>query len=426
MPIKTLHLTSSWHPASGGIRTFYQELIRAANARERHIRLVVPGPRTETVEAGPFGRIHYIAAPRSWLFDSRYRLLLPHTYLSPFHQTLRRILRAEQPDLIEICDKYSLCWLAGLLRRGWMPELNRPALVGMSCERMDDNVAAWISRRPWLRNMTKRYLGQLYIGQFDCHIANSPYTADELCEAMTPAHQRPVLSGPMGADIAAFSPERRNAAAREALLARVSATPCTALLLYAGRLSAEKNLGLLVEMMERLSADNDRCYRLIIAGDGPARAWLQREMDRSVPGRVYFAGQIGDRAELADLYANCDAFIHPNPREPFGIAPLEAMASGLPLVAPESGGVLSYADQENAWLAPASGPAFAQAVRDVFGAADLRRRKTIEARRTAEAYSWDKIATGFFSLYDTLHLEFRPPRQETAISLPQMEARIER
>ena len=57
-----------------------------------------------------------------------------------------------------------------------------------------------------------------------------------------------------------------------------------------------------------------------------------------------------DKELLADYYANADVFVHPNPKEPFGIAPLEAMASGVPVVAPNSGGILSYATDENIWM----------------------------------------------------------------------------
>ncbi len=53
---------------------------------------------------------------------------------------------------------------------------------------------------------------------------------------------------------------------------------------------------------------------------------------------------------MAEIYANADAFVHPNPREPFGIAPLEAMAAGLPVIAPNSGGLTAYANLANAWL----------------------------------------------------------------------------
>ena len=59
---------------------------------------------------------------------------------------------------------------------------------------------------------------------------------------------------------------------------------------------------------------------------------LQGQAETRVPGRVHFLGHLPDRRQLASLYANADVFVHPNPREPFGIGPLEAMASGLPLV----------------------------------------------------------------------------------------------
>lgn len=105
--------------------------------------------------------------------------------------------------------------------------------------------------------------------------------------------------------------------------------------------------------------------QLLVAGDGPQMNWLRQESLRRGLLRVYWMGQLNHPAALASLYANCDAFLHPNPREPFGIAPLEAMASGLPLVVPNAGGVLSYANTENAWLAEPNGEAFADAVRDV-------------------------------------------------------------
>ena len=124
--------------------------------------------------------------------------------------------------------------------------------------------------------------------------------------------------------------------------------------------------------------------------------------EKRVPGRVHLLGQIVDRSLLAKIYANCDALIHPNPREPFGIAPLEAMASGLPVVAPRFGGVLSYANEDNSWLAEPSGESFADAVRQVFGQEDARRTKVDAALRTAEEFSWSRVTARFFQLYDDL------------------------
>lgn len=407
--MKTLHLTNSWHASSGGIRTFYREMFKAAERQQRQIRMIVPSETSHLEIINSHARIYHLAAPRSLLFDSRYRLLLPYTYL--WQQTVRQILLDEQPDVIEVCDKYSLSWLAGLIRKGWVTTRPRPALIGLSCERMDDNVAAWLTNNALTRKLTQWYLGRLYLPLFDYHIANSSYTAQELHQAMTARHERLVLVRPMGVNIDVFSPALRSPEARLKLLTLVAGNERTRLLLYVGRLSAEKNLPLLLDTLRCLSHDERRDFRLVIAGDGPLAQWLQQESLRVAPQRVHWLGQLHHQAALASLYANCDAFLHPNPREPFGIAPLEAMASGLPLVAPNAGGVLSYATAENAWLAEPNGAALADAVRDVFNDDEVKWYRIARARRTAEAYAWEKVTADFFQLYDRLQ---QMAREETS------------
>jgi alpha-1,6-mannosyltransferase len=113
-----------------------------------------------------------------------------------------------------------------------------------------------------------------------------------------------------------------------------------------------------------------------------------------------FYGHVAARETLARLYASCDVFVHPNPREPFGIGPLEAMASGVPVVLPDAGGVLSYARTDNAWLAAAEPHAFADAVSDACARPDANR--VLAARRTAEQHDWPRVARDWFSLYDQL------------------------
>jgi hypothetical protein len=155
--IKTLHLTNCWHSESGGIATFYRELLRGAARHERQIRLVVPGVRNEVEESGPFAGIYHVQGRPSKLSPG-YRLLLPHQYLLP-HAPLREILDAERPDLVECCDRYTLNDLAGFLRRGWLMGYSyRPAVVGLQCERMDDNVATYVTRRPVAKSFCRWYL----------------------------------------------------------------------------------------------------------------------------------------------------------------------------------------------------------------------------------------------------------------------------
>lgn len=320
MTIKALHITNSYHPNSGGIRTTYQALLRASNRLARPVRLVVPGECDSVEEVGDFGRIYSIRATRLPVGDRRYRTMLPTFLLRPRRHPLWSIIREEKPDLIEVADKLCLPYMAGLLRKGWIPRVARPTLVGMSCERFDDTVATYLSRHPLAGRLASWYLGQVYIPQFDFHLSNSLYTAQELKASTKPKHRRTVFVVPMGADCRLFNPDRRSSELRRRLLEKAGGEANPVLLLYAGRLAPEKGLALLLETMKRLRRDAAKNYRLLVAGDGPLRLELQGECDRQVPGQVVFLGHIESREELADLFANCDLFLHPNAREPFGIA----------------------------------------------------------------------------------------------------------
>jgi alpha-1,6-mannosyltransferase len=390
---KTLHITNAYHPTSGGISTFYHALIRYANEHGREFRLVVPGERTATEERGPHSRIYFIRAEPSKIGDSRYRVLWATGRTG---KEIRDVLRVEQPDLVEISDKYTLPALGGFLRRRWVRGVRRPVLIGTSHERMDDTVRAYLRLGPVGALLSRGYMKRFYFPMFDWHIANSTYTAEELAPASR-GHRLPreyrVL--PMGVDSAGLDPSNRNEKSRRWLASRAGASSDSVMLLYAGRLAVEKNLPLLVDVLEHLSAN----YILIIAGDGEMREWLEKQSKSRASGRIRFVGHIKERSELAKLYGGADVFVHPNAREPFGIAPLEAMASGLPVVVPSSGGVLSYANDQNAWLSPVLPQNFASAVQEA-AAAGKDHPKLKRARASALELAWPRVAERFFRFYD--------------------------
>jgi alpha-1,6-mannosyltransferase len=402
VPIKTLHLTNAWHPTSGGIRTFYLAMLARANEAGRPMRLVVPGERTHVEDIGRWGRIYHVRAPRALAVDRRYRMLLPQTFLMP-GAPLRRILSEEQPALVEVCDKYALSYVGGMLRRLGVVGLPRPTLVGLSCERMDDNLEAVMRPGSLIRRLASWYMARIYAPQFDYHLANSQYTAREILGGVNKRHPRDVFVVPMGVDVDGFRPDRRSIAMRQAWASASGVSPDDSFLLYAGRLSPEKHLTTLVDMMGNLPDECTRRVRLVIAGDGPSVEMLRALADRTAPGRVVFWGHVSSRDELAELYASADIFVHPNPREPFGIGPLEAMASGVPLIVPSHGGVLSYASPDNAWLAAPDGEAFASAVRLVMACRAERERRARAALVTARTFAWARVAPRIFDLYDALH-----------------------
>jgi alpha-1,6-mannosyltransferase len=402
MAIKTLHLTNAFHTHSGGIATFYQAMLQVANQQGREMRLIVPAAESHVEQVGDYGRIYYLRAPKAPFYGSYRCMYLTH-YLQSDNE-IRKILREERPDVIEICDKYNLHYLGGMIREKLLADLDfRPVMLGLSCERMDENVAAYAGESALHRWFCRWYMHWMYFPFFDHHTAVSEHAAVELVNASRKHRvRRGIWIRPMGVDAARFSPGRSSQKVRQELLQKSNGDPATALLLYAGRLAPEKNLPLLIEMMRLLG----RSYRLILVGNGIDRERLERLTTERAPGLVYFLDHLTDRERLAEIYASCDLFVHPNPREPFGIAPLEAMASGLPLVGPNCGGITSFANPSNAWLAEPVATAFAAVVRQALGEDSARLAKVQAGLVTAAQHSWANTALAYFDLYDALHAEF--------------------
>ncbi|MFZ1700694.1 MAG: glycosyltransferase [Pyrinomonadaceae bacterium] len=424
MPPKSIHITNYYHPSSGGISRAYDKLLEAADRHRRYVRLIVPGRESSVQEVGEYGRIYFVEAAHAPVFDKRYRLLLPWKAYTPKDSPIRAILRDEQPDIVEIGEKYSLSLLAGLIRRGSISVFEkRPMLVQATCERMDDNIRSFVSERGVFQWFARGYMSSYVVPMYDFHLANSDYTAEEILRANTrfaalsKMWRSPkvdlaerVFVNQRGVNKELFSASRRSPERRAIIRDKYELPENSLILLYAGRVSPEKNVMLLPEMMQQLSKNSEMDIRLLIAGAGPSLDPLIEESGKVATGKVISIGHVSDRQELADLYANCDAFVHPNPREPFGQAPMEAMASGLAVVGPDSGGILSYADDSNAWLATATPEAFADSILAMLSDLTDRKRRVERALKTAQGYSWEASTANMFSIYDEMYARFTSDR----------------
>jgi glycosyltransferase involved in cell wall biosynthesis len=293
---------------------------------------------------------------------------------------------------------------------------------------MDDNIASFVTRGRIGKWFARRIMGNYNFPNFDFHIANSAYTAEEFYESVgvsnnkrranwfmnacwqffkaprVPVEDR-IFVCPRGVDTETFTPRRKSSETRQKIRSLAGVPDDAVLLLYAGRISPEKNIKLLADMM-RLLAGDATDFRLLVAGDGPKREWLKTQTDKFFPGKIIQLGHL-PKNELADVYANVDIFVHPNPREPFGIAPLEAMASGVPTVAPNSGGILSYATDENAWLVEPSAEKFAKAVRDVIADPATTAYKVEAALQTAGENTRIASTDNLLATYDKIYHDFR-------------------
>jgi alpha-1,6-mannosyltransferase len=96
---------------------------------------------------------------------------------------------------------------------------------------------------------------------------------------------------------------------------------------------------------------------------------------------------------------SCDAFVHANEQEPFGLIALEAMACGLPVVAPCTGGIAELVDDNVGQLArTADGPGVAEAV-DALFERDMEALSRAARARAVARHSWDHVFAGLSSLY---------------------------
>jgi alpha-1,6-mannosyltransferase len=166
------------------------------------------------------------------------------------------------------------------------------------------------------------------------------------------------------------------------------------LLLHCGRLAPEKKPRRSLEALAGLRKSGVPAV-LVVAGDGPLRITLQSEAaERGLP--VRFLGHVGDRAKLAALLASVDVAIAPGPIETFGLAALETLASGTPVVV-SAESALPEVIGDAGVAARGEGPAYAEAVRTLLSRPEAMRRGA--ARGQAELFPWERSVNGFLEAH---------------------------
>jgi phosphatidylinositol alpha 1,6-mannosyltransferase len=191
-----------------------------------------------------------------------------------------------------------------------------------------------------------------------------------------------------GVDAVRFDPAHRSVALRRAL-----APAGEVLVGYVGRLAAEKRVELLAPVARQ------RGVRLIVVGSGP----FEQGLRRALPDAVFLGERHG--AQLGRIYASLDIFAHTGPYETFGQTVQEAMASGLPVVAPAVGGPLDLVDagRTGYLVRPEDADALAEAVATLVANPDLRTEFGRAARAQVAGRTWAAVGDELIEHYVAVH-----------------------
>lgn len=337
LPAAQTHLrvaivTETYPPEINGVAITLKRVVDGLRERGHRVQLVRPRQASEArapvlSESGDV-LMRGMAIPR-----------YPHLQLGlPSRKQLEPLWTLQRPDLVHIATEGPLGWSALRVAR----KLRIPVTSDFRT-----NFHAYSSHygMGWLSKPIMAYLRRFH-NQTQTTMVPTRELADRLADAGFERLQ--VVA--RGVDAHTFNPSQRS----DALRASWGARPDTPVLLCVGRLAKEKNLPLLIRAYAEARLVRPD-VRLVLVGDGPARAELQAQ----VPDAV-FTGTLG-REALARCYASADIFGFPSRTETFGNVVLEALASGLAVVAfdyaaaaetirPGLNGLLAHLDDDNAFV----------------------------------------------------------------------------
>jgi alpha-1,6-mannosyltransferase len=364
--VRIVRLANFVAPDSGGLRTALRELGAGYLAAGHEPVLVIPGA-TDSDEWTGQGRVITVRGPAlpAW---GGYRVLVNRI-------RLRALLEQLCPDRLEVSDRSTLRWTGAWARDHGVPSVmvsheSIAGILGLTGRLLSGPtgaVADTLNRRTALH--------------YTRVVCTTQWAAAEF-ERLGVANLDRV---PLGVDLELFSPERHSAAVRDRY-----AAPDEVLLVHCGRLSPEKKPQRSIRALAELRAAGVPA-RLVVAGHGPLSQRLRRQAE-DLP--VRFTGFIRDPVALAALLASADVVLAPGPVETFGLAALEALSCGTPVVVDAASALPEVIGDAGMAVADED---FAAGVRGVLGVPEAARRAA--ARRRAQEFGWPAAVAGFLAAH---------------------------
>ena len=380
--LSVLDITEFYGDTTGGIRTYLREKTVYVEAREQYREvLVLPGRRDALTESDGV-RCYRVRGPKVPKQDP-YRFMLAT-------RTNRRIAVHEHPDIIEVGSPGFVPWIVRLAARG----LNIPVVAFYH-----SNFPRVFSPFPEKANAFRRGLFEMawgYARLLDKSFAHTIVCSEFVANDLRSAGIDRVTRIPLGVDLVLYHPSRR--AKRKEVRARYD-LPDGPVAGFVGRFAVEKELDVLLaawpEVYRRTGA------QLALVGDGPMRERLVAQSGDAPWAR--FLPYEGKRERLADLIAALDIFVAPSSNETFGLAALEALASGTPVLSANRGGISEQVIASGGGLLFESGSSgsLAEMAVTLLGG-DLAMLGAKGRLHAEKNHSWDSVFDRIFALYETI------------------------
>jgi glycosyltransferase involved in cell wall biosynthesis len=309
--------------------------------------------------------------------------LSPESRLAfPSYRKIAELCDDFKPDLVHAATEL------GIGRRGLRYARSRNLPLVVSCHTDYGSYLRYF-HLDFLKPLVEKYLTQFYRSAHRI-LAPSKHTLERLFQRGC----RNLGLWSRGIDTEQFNPRFRNTAWRRRL-----GIDGKFVFLYVGRLSPEKGLDMLLYAAEKLEGRFPGETAFVFTGGGPYEEIIRQ---KNYPHVVLTGFKTGP--ELSEIYASCDCFAFPSGTETFGNAPLEALASGLPVAGVAAGGVLEFlVHGKNALLCADRDPgAFTEQLAAVMANSRLRRELAEMGLSLARSRAWDQTFEDLLSVYREL------------------------
>jgi glycosyltransferase involved in cell wall biosynthesis len=401
-PPRVVYFPDSYHEVNGVAHTS-RHFEAFARRRDLPFLCVRAGDRAPAVTED--GKVWTLELPRGFLsFALEKDLRFDPAFLRHI-PLIEEVLARFKPDLIHITGPSEV----GMLGAGLAHHLGLPLAASWHT-----NVHEYLARRSnwFLRMLPRRHSARTgrKIEDMTMAVAARFYQCaqvlfapnPQLCAQLEQMTGRPCHLMPRGVDAELFSPAKRRPDEAD----RSGGAHNQTVLGFVGRLSIEKNVGLLVKVQKELEKMGLENFRFRIVGHGGDEDWLREQLPDAE-----FTGVLRGE-ELAAAYAGMDVFVFPSHTDTFGNVVLEALASGVPaVVTPDGGPCTIVRDGETGRIVPDEG--FAAAVAGVLADGAKHAEMRLAARAYALTASWDSVFEGVYRGYEPI-LAGRAPERARA------------